>query len=267
MALSALTGYVLFENRIDLQGLLLTLGIFFISGSSGAINHWQERNIDLLMPRTKTRPIPSGQISAGGALIMAAVFAVVGSVMLYFSNPLLVLLLAWLTLFLYNLVYTPLKKVSAFAVLAGSFVGALPPLIGWSGAGGPLHSELILLVSIFFFIGQIPHFWLLMLLYGNEYKMANLPCINQFLSNIQIKRVTYTWVLTTFASAMLVVFFVIQTVIIQILLLVYIIFLVVSLSKTVLFSDEFKVRPTFYKLNLLYLFLMIFLIVDSLVRS
>jgi len=267
VALSALTGYVLFENRIDLQGLLLTLGILFMSGSSGAINHWQEREIDSLMPRTKTRPIPSGRISGGGALFIASVFVVLGSVILYVSNPPVVILLAWLTLFFYNLIYTPLKKVSAFAVIAGSLVGALPPLIGWSGAGGPIHSELILLVSVFFFIGQIPHFWLLMLLYGNEYKMANLPCINQLLSDSQIKRVTFSWVLTTIASALLLIFFVIQTVFVQILLMAYIFYLVVSLSLKVFLSEEFKVRPAFIRLNFLYLFMMLFLIVDSLIRS
>jgi len=267
VALSALTGYVLYQNRIDLQGLLLTMGILFMSGSSGAINHWQEKEIDSLMPRTKTRPIPSGRIRAGWALVIAAVFAVLGSVILYLSNLPIVLLLAWLTLILYNLIYTPLKKVSAFAVIPGSLVGALPPLIGWSGAGGPIHSELILLVSVFFFIGQIPHFWLLMLLYGSEYKMANLPCINQLLSDLQIKRVTFTWVLTTFASALLLIFFVIQTIFVQILLTAYILYLLVSLSLKVFSSKEFKVRPVFLRLNFLYLFMMLFLIVDSLIRS
>ena len=89
------------------------------------------------------------------------------------------LVLSWLTLFFYNPVYTPLKRVTAFAVIPGSMVGALPPMIGWAGAGGSLTSEIIILVAIFFFIGQIPHFWLFLLMFGDQYKLADLPSLNQ----------------------------------------------------------------------------------------
>ncbi len=133
-----------------------------MSCSSSALNHWQERDIDEKMPRTKNRPIPSGRISANGAFLVAVGFAVTGSVILLMTNPVVALILSWTTLFFYNAVYTPLKKVTAFAVIPGSMVGALPPMIGWGAAGGNLTSEVILLVATFFFIGQIPHFWLLL---------------------------------------------------------------------------------------------------------
>uniref|UniRef100_UPI0032175935 protoheme IX farnesyltransferase n=1 Tax=uncultured Draconibacterium sp. TaxID=1573823 RepID=UPI0032175935 len=266
IALSAVTGYVLFTREIDAQGWLLALGVFFMACSSGVINHWQERDIDAKMPRTKNRPIPTGKISANGALKLAIVFAIIGSVILYFTNPLMTLILSWATLLSYNAVYTPLKKVSAFAVIPGSMVGALPPMIGWAGAGGSLTSEVILLVAAFFFIGQIPHFWLLLLMFGEQYKLANLPSLNQLFNEGQIKRVTFTWVLTTVASAFLVIFFVIGNKIIMFFLLFYIFYLLFSLGMAVFAKDEFKVRPSFYKLNFLYLFMMIFLIVDGLLR-
>ncbi len=266
IALSALTGYVLYTGAVGLQGWLLALGVFLMSCSSSVINHWQERNIDARMPRTKNRPLPSGKISANHALLLAISFAVAGSLVLYFSNPPMSLMLSWLTLFSYNLVYTPLKKVSAFAVIPGSMVGALPPMIGWAGAGGSLGSEIILLVAAFFFIGQIPHFWLLLLMFGEQYKLANLPSLNQLFTENQIKRVTYTWVLTTVASAFLVIFFVISSKIIMFFLLFYIFYLLTSLSISVFAQSEFKVRPAFYKLNFLYLFMMIFLIADGLFR-
>lgn len=267
IALSALTGYVLFTGTIGLQGWLLTLGVFFMSCSSSIINHWQERGIDAKMPRTKNRPIPSGKISPNGAFSMALVFALLGSAVLYFSFPVMALLVAWLTLFFYNVVYTPLKKVSAFAVIPGSMVGALPPMIGWAGAGGSLSSEIILMVAAFFFIGQIPHFWLLLLMFGDQYKLANLPSLNEIFNEGQIKRVTYTWVLTTVASAFLVIFFVIGNKIIMFFLLFYIFYLLFSLTIAVFAKAEFKVRPSFYKLNFLYLFMMIFLIIDGLLRT
>jgi len=266
IALSALTGYVLFTGSIDAQAWLLVFGVFLMSCSSSVINHWQEREIDAQMPRTKDRPIPSGKISANGALIIAIIFALVGSAVLYLSNPIMTLLLSWITLFFYNAVYTPLKKVTAFAVIPGSMVGALPPMIGWSGAGGSLTSQIILLVAAFFFIGQIPHFWLLLLMFGKEYQLAKLPNLNQIFSESQIKRVTYTWVLTTLASAFLVIFFVIGNKIIMFFLMFYIFYLLSSLTMAVFLQKEFKVRPSFYKLNFLYLFMMIFLIVDGLLR-
>ena len=267
IALSALTGYALFRQHIDAQGYLLALGVFLMSCSSSVLNHWQERNIDGQMTRTKNRPIPSGRISAKNAFLVAVGFALLGSIILYLSNPLLALGLSWLTLFFYNGVYTPLKKVTAFAVIPGSMVGALPPMIGWAGAGGYPFSEMILLVAAFFFIGQIPHFWLLLLMFGEQYQHANLPSLNQIFDSTQIKRVTYAWVITTVASAFLVIFFVIGNQVIMFLLLFYIFYLMSSLTLSVFAQSEFKVRPSFYKLNFLYLFMMIFLIIDSLVKS
>ena len=145
-------------------------------------------------------------------------------------------------------------------------VGALPPMIGWAGAGGSLNSEIILLVAAFFFIGQIPHFWLLLLMFGEQYQLAKLPSLNQIFSESQIKRVTYTWVLTTLASAFLVIFFVIGNKIIMFFLMFYIFYLLSSLTMALFVKKEFEVRPSFYKLNFLYLFMMIFLIVDGLLR-
>lgn len=267
IALSALTGYALYAKHIDGQGWLLGLGVFLMSCASSVINHWQERKIDAQMPRTKNRPIPSGRISANGAFLLAVLLAVVGSGILVASNPVMALILSWATLFFYNVVYTPLKKVSAFAVIPGSMVGALPPIIGWAGAGGNPAAETILLVASFFFIGQIPHFWLLLLMFGQQYEEAKLPSLNQIFDEAQIKRVTYAWVLTTVASAFLVIFFVIGNQLIMFFLLFYIFYLLSSITISVFTQTDFKVRASFYKLNFLYLFMMIFLIVDSLVKS
>ena len=267
VSLSALTGYVMLTGDLHAQAWLLALGVFFMSCSSGALNHWQESDIDAKMPRTKNRPIPTGKISRNGALAVAVGFATVGSVILIWSIPVMALILSWVTLLFYNLVYTPLKKVTAFAVIPGSMVGALPPLIGWTGAGGSLTSEVILIVASFFFIGQIPHFWLLLLMFGDQYKLAGLPSLNQIFNEGQIKRITYTWILTTIASALLVIFFVFTNQIIMFLLLFYTFYLLSSLSIAVFVQKEFAVRPAFFKLNLLYLFMMFFLIADALQRG
>ena len=266
IALSALTGYIMYTHDLNQQGWLMALGVFLMATSSSALNHWQERDIDAKMPRTKNRPIPSGRISAGGAFAIVVGFAVTGTAILLLTNPVIAVVLSWATLFFYNFVYTPLKRVTAFAVIPGSMVGALPPMIGWTAAGGSLTSEVILLVATFFFIGQIPHFWLLLLMFGDQYKLANMPSLNQIFSELQITRITYTWVLTTAGAALLIIFFVFKSQMLMFLLLFYTFYLLFSLSMSVLVQKEFKVRPGFYKLNLLYLFMMFFLIADALIR-
>ena len=160
--------------------------------------------------------------------------------------------------------YTPLKKVTAFAVIPGSLTGALPPLIGWAAAGGGLLDKNIILVGSFFFIGQIPHFWLLLLMFGEEYQLASMPSLNQIFSPNQIKRLTFTWILTTVASALLVVLYVFSNKILYLLLLFYILYLLFSFTKDFLVQKDFKARPAFFKLNFLYLFMMFFLMADSL---
>ena len=267
VALSALTGYVLFTGTIGVQGWWLALGVFLMSCSSGALNHWQESNIDAKMPRTQNRPIPSGKISRSGAFVIAAAFAFSGTVIFLMTNPPMATILSWATLFSYNLVYTPLKKFTAFAVIPGSLVGALPPVIGWAGAGGDLFTQDILMVSMFFFIGQIPHFWLLLLMFGDQYKLAGLPSLNQVFNEEQIKRITFTWVLTTLAAGLLVIFFVVKSQLIMFLLLLYSLYLLYSLSVAVFSVDKFRVRPAFFRLNMLYLFMMFLLIADSLLRN
>lgn len=266
VALSALSGYVLLAGKIDGQGVLLALGVFLMSCGSGVLNHWQERRTDALMPRTQKRPIPSGRISPNQGLAVVLFYALSGSLVLVLFNPPIALLLSWATLVSYNLIYTPLKKITAFAVIPGSLVGALPPMIGWAAAGGNIISTPILIVATFFFIGQIPHFWLLLLLFGDQYKLAGLQSLTDIFSENQIKRITYSWVLTTIASALLVLFFVIKNPIIMTLLLLYIFYLLFALTRAVFFQREFKVLPAFYRLNFLYLFMMLFLIADSLLR-
>lgn len=266
VALSALTGFVMSNGEIGGRGWLLALGVFLCSAGSGALNHYQEREIDIKMPRTKNRPIPSGRITPGGALAVALLYVFSGSLILFFTQPVIAMLLSWATLVSYNLIYTPLKKVTAFAVVPGSVIGALPPMIGWAAAGGNLSDPTILIVSAFFFIGQIPHFWILLLMFGDQYKLAGLPSLNQVFSEAQIKRLTYTWTLTTVAAALLVLFYVFVNVTIFFFLLLYVFYLLFSFTFSFLIQKNFPPKPIFYKLNFLYLFMMIFLIVDGLIK-
>ena len=264
IALSALTGYVLVTGTIGSSGLYLILGVYLMSSSSGAINHWQERKIDALMPRTQKRPIPSGQISPAFAVWVFIAYFFLGSGVLYLHFPPAALLTGIVTLIAYNLLYTPLKKYTAFAVVPGSLVGALPPYIGWLAAGGVLTHPSIFWVAAFFFIGQIPHFWLLLLMFGKEYKLVNYPTLTDIFSNNQIKRLSYTWILATIAASLLIALKIIEGNTAMFILIFYIFYLLSSTTLQLLVKKNLHPRQTFFKLNFLYLFMMVALIIDSL---
>lgn len=264
VALSACTGYVLQTGRFDTGTLALISGVFLMSCSSGAINHIQEYKTDALMPRTQKRPIPSGKISLSGAMLVALAFFVAGAAILLAGFLPIVFMTSFLTLLSYNAIYTPLKKVTAFAVVPGSLVGALPPFIGWFAGGGELFNERIIWVALFFFIGQIPHFWLLLLMFGKEYSMAGFPSLNAVFTDNQIKRLSYTWILATIGAAFVVASTVLHGIVALLFLLLYIFYLLFSLTSGILIKKDFPVRMSFLKLNLLYLMMMILLIADNL---
>lgn len=264
IALSALVGFTMKTGSFSGEVWMLMSGVFLMSCSSGAINHIQEYKTDALMPRTKNRPIPSGKISEKGAIWVAFLFFVIGGTILFASFPPIVFITSFLTLLSYNIIYTPLKKLTAFAVVPGSLVGALPPYIGWFAGGGELIDEQIIWVALFFFIGQIPHFWLLLLMFGKEYTLAGYPSLNSVFNDNQIKRLSYTWILATIATAFVVALTVLQGTITMLILLVYIFYLLFSLTSGIMVKKDIPVRASFLKLNFMYLLMMIVLIVDSL---
>ncbi|HAQ18354.1 MAG TPA: hypothetical protein DCR40_03870 [Prolixibacteraceae bacterium] len=264
IALSAYTGYALKTGLLDGQAMMLMFGVFLMSCSSGAINHLQEYQTDALMPRTKNRPIPSGKITPKAAFWIALAYFAYGAFILIASFPMIVFLTSFLTLLSYNIIYTPLKKVTAFAVVPGSLVGALPPYIGWFAGGGDWSNGQILWVALFFFIGQIPHFWLLLLMFGKEYELAGFPSLHSIFNDNQIKRLSFTWILATIATALIVSLTVLQSSTAMFVLLLYIFYLLFSLTAAILIKKDIEVRSSFLKLNFLYLLMMIILIFDSL---
>jgi protoheme IX farnesyltransferase len=266
VSLTTITGYVLASGQFDAGLILPTLGIFLLACGSSALNHYQEKDKDSLMERTKNRPIPSGRISANGALAVALLLSVSGSLLVYFGSGFLALQLALLALIWYNAIYTPLKKRTAFAVVPGSVIGALPPLVGWVAGGGSLADPRALIIAFFFFIWQVPHFWLLMLKFGKEYEKAGFPSLTSVYSEKQIKYTTFIWTMATGVTAlMLPAFNIINSTVIGIGLLIAVIWLVVIFSRLLRSTDEvFNARYYFMKINYFVLFMIIFLAVDSL---
>lgn len=266
VAFTTFTGYILSHGIFDRGFVLPFLGIFLLACGASAFNQIQETDTDRIMKRTTGRPLPSGRISKRGAFIIASAYFISGGLVLYFGSGLMTLLVGLSTFVWYNLIYTPLKKVTAFAAVPGSMVGALPPLAGWVAGGGELTDPRALALGFFFFMGQIPHFWLLLLKLGKQYEKAKLPSLTQILTDEQIKRLTFVWIAATAVSAFALPLFKIQSqvwsmTLIFILSFALIVFFLPLLSR----KKTFNVGKSFVLINVYYLFVMFVLIADKLI--
>jgi protoheme IX farnesyltransferase len=161
--------------------------------ASSAFNEVQEHDLDALMERTRLRPLPRGAVSPLTAGVFALLLAVSGFTLLLWSHGWTPALLGLLALVWYNGFYTPLKRVSAFAVVPGSLIGALPPAIGWTAAGGRLSDPAMLALALVLFLWQVPHFWLLSLMHRKGYEQAGFPTLSKHFREAQILRLIFTW--------------------------------------------------------------------------
>ncbi len=207
VSLTGFTGYFVFDPHISAGLLLTTFGILLLAVSASVLNQIQEVKTDSMMNRTMNRPLPAGNIDMRHAVLFFFATLIAGTSILFIWGNLGASLTGIFTIFWYNGVYTYSKRITAFAVVPGAVTGALPPLIGWVAAGGGFWDKPIIFIEFLLFTGQIPHFWLLILKYGEEYKNAGLPSLTSLLSNTQIRRLTFTWIITSVIAAVFLCYF------------------------------------------------------------
>ena len=175
---TAIAGLVVAPGSIHiLTALSALLAIAVGAGASGALNMAYDADIDRLMSRTKSRPVPRGAIPAGDAAAFGATLAV-GSVTIMglFVNLVAAALLAF-TIVFYVGVYTAwLKRRTPQNIVIGGLAGALPPAIGWAAVTGGLAIEPLVLVAIIF-LWTPPHFWALSLFRADDYARAGVPML------------------------------------------------------------------------------------------
>lgn len=150
--------------------IYLLSGGFMITCAANALNQVLEKDFDLLMTRTASRPLPGNRMSISDAVIFAGLMCIVGLFLLALINPLTALLGA-MSFVLYAFVYTPMKRISPISVLIGAIPGALPAAIGFVAHDGVFSTMAIILFSIQF-IWQMPHFWAIGWLAFDDYKKA-----------------------------------------------------------------------------------------------
>jgi protoheme IX farnesyltransferase len=169
---SALAGYFLGADSISLSTiLLLAFGGYLVVGAANGFNQVIERDRDALMDRTKNRPLPTGRLKVVEAMVACSIMAVIGLFCLYMINP-LTLGFGVFALFMYVLVYTPLKAHGPIAVFVGALPGAIPALLGWVAATNDFDIEPGTLFALQF-IWQFSHFWAIAWIADDDYKKAN----------------------------------------------------------------------------------------------
>ena len=168
---SSIAGYFLAVDVIDFNELiLLVVGGYSIVGASNSFNQIIEKDKDVLMDRTKNRPLPAKQITTQNAFWISVFLTLIGLLCLYFINYKTAFFAA-ISVFLYTCVYTPLKPITPLSVFVGAIPGAIPFMLGWVAATGSFGIEPGTLFMIQFF-WQFPHFWALGWMLDDDYKKA-----------------------------------------------------------------------------------------------
>lgn len=181
MSLVVFTALVgLLAAPVPVNPVVAFASILFIAvggGASGALNMWWDADIDRIMKRTQSRPIPSGRVTEGDALGLGMTLSVFAVVMLFLASNYVAAGLLAFTIFFYVVVYTMwLKRWTPQNIVIGGAAGAFPPMIGWAVATGGISVESVLMFTIIF-MWTPPHFWALALFMKSDYRDAGVPML------------------------------------------------------------------------------------------
>ncbi len=147
------------------------------AGGANVINMVADRDIDVIMHRTRRRPLPTARVDVGHAIIFGVVLGVLGFAWLWITSNLLAATVSTAGLLFYVFVYTfYLKRTSVQNIVIGGAAGAVPPLVGWAAVTGSLGLAPWIMFAIIFYWTP-PHFWALSLKYKDDYAAAGVPML------------------------------------------------------------------------------------------
>ena len=173
---SAIAGYFIAAEHFDaLLFTCLVIGGFLVVAASNGFNQILEKDFDKLMVRTADRPLPTKRMSVAEVFWISLMMGLLGVFLLYRIN-FLSGFFGMLSIFLYVLLYTPLKRISSISVFVGAFPGAIPFMLGWVAATNDFDIEAGILFAIQF-IWQFPHFWAIAWVCNDDYKNAGFKML------------------------------------------------------------------------------------------
>ena len=244
------------QNNLFLS-LIVLICISIGAGAAGVLNMWWDRELDNMMERTNSRPLPSEKISSDDAFVFGISLSIFSVMFLgLVSNWLAAFLLA-LTIFFYLVIYSMfLKKATPQNIVIGGAAGAMPPLIGWVATTGTVSIEPLLLF-LFIFLWTPPHFWSLAIITKDDYAKASIPMFPVLYGVEKTRRSILHYTVILIISSQVIsfseiggpVFFLLSNVLNALLLL--------SAVNLVRFNENngYERERRFFKFTILYLFL------------
>ena len=244
------------QNNLFLS-LIVLICISIGAGAAGVLNMWWDRELDNMMERTNSRPLPSEKISSDDAFVFGLSLSIFSIMFLgLVSNWLAAFLLA-LTIFFYLVIYSMfLKKATPQNIVIGGAAGAMPPLIGWVATTGSISNEPLFLF-LFIFLWTPPHFWSLAIITKDDYAKASIPMFPVLYGVEKTRRSILHYTVILIISSQVIsfseiggpVFFLLSNVLNALLLL--------SAVNLVRFNENngYERERRFFKFTILYLFL------------
>ncbi len=179
------------------------VGGMLAAGAANTVNCWFDRDIDRLMSRTRSRPIPSGAVSPQAALVFGVVLATASLTLLWLETTPLATALTAVAILAYSVVYTMvLKRRTRHNTVFGAFPGAAPVLIGWAAVTGSLDWPALAFFAVVF-CWQMPHFWALASRYREDYARAGVPMLSVVAGPASVGRQSVAWAWATLGATLL----------------------------------------------------------------
>lgn len=267
VSLSALFAYIMAKGDVGIDMLLATLSVLLVAMGVSTLNQVQEYRSDAKMTRTKNRPIASGRMSPRTGMIIAMLLIALSLLLIYSLLGLTGVNLFMFAFIWYNAMYTPLKKKSALAVIPGAILGVIPPAIGWLVAGHSLKELEFIAIAAYYFIWQVPHFWLLVMLFHGDYKDGGYPTAMRLFGQGSLQRLTFVWLIFTIQAGIFLVWAFEVNIITMILTVLVGIWAFISSFELLKSSFELKdARSVFWKINAAFLAIVILLSIDEYIK-
>ena len=253
---SGFAGLWVAPGAMEMHPFLIVIAMLCLAvnaGAAGAINMWYDRDIDVIMKRTRGRPIPMGRVNADEALTFGIILSVFSVMIMGMAlNWVAAGILAFANLF-YVVIYTMwLKRSTPHNIVIGGAAGAFPPMVGWAAITGDVSLASIVLFAIIFFWTP-PHFWALSLFANSDYKAAKIPMMPVVAGERSTKIQMLLYTLVLFPITLMPYFMGVSGVGYLIAACVLSGFFVLT-SVKVLMSDDLKYARAMFSYSVFYLF-------------
>ncbi|MBL1243146.1 MAG: UbiA family prenyltransferase [Sulfurimonas sp.] len=268
ISLSALFAYIMAKGEIGGDMFLATFAVLLVAMGVSTLNQVQEYKEDALMERTKNRPIASGKWAPRSGVIIAVILILSSLALIYSIIGMIGVNLFLFSFIWYNIIYTPLKKKSALAVVPGAVLGVIPPAIGWITAGSSLMEPQFFALGLFYFVWQVPHFWLLVMLHYGDYDNGGYPTAMKLFGKNTLQKLTFVWLIMTIQTGYFMVsVFEPASFTINILLIITALLAFASSLQLLYSNFELKhARKVFVQINLAFLGAVILISIDEMLK-